>query len=96
MSKDNGPREIATKVAIGQVWEHYKGGHYIVVGFSLDEETLSWRVQYENYPKYHAGLSITLPRSSLPPWSRCLSKWFGMADMDGKLVPRFTHLYDVH
>ena len=77
---------IVKEVSAGHVWQHYKGGQYIVTGLSLNEEDLTWNVLYEPYG---------LPDTEVP-WSRPLGNWLSMVDMDGKLVPRFTLLFKVH
>jgi hypothetical protein len=70
-----------TLVETNQVWEHWKGDHYTIVGTGFQESTGEAIVVYTKYP-------LLIGKSPLVNlWVRTLSDFLGMAEKG----PRFTH-----
>jgi hypothetical protein len=61
-------------------YRHYKGGEYEVMGVARHSETLEPLVIYR--PLYNAsGL-----------WARPHAMFFGMVEVDGRVLPRFAKI----
>ena len=70
------------KLEIGE-YEHYKGGHYEVLGLACHSETQAWFVVYK--PLYeHAGQPDT--------WIRPYEMFIETVTVGGKVTPRFKRL----
>lgn len=65
---------------VGEVWTHFKGGVYVVKGYSMDAEgdNLVLRILYE-LKEGHVG----------PPYSRTIDNFCG--PVDTRAAARFTH-----
>ncbi len=61
---------------LGTVWQHYKGGRYLVVAQAVIEANLTPAVVYKDM---HAGSC----------WVRPLAEWDETVTHNGKRVPRF-------
>lgn len=62
------------------IWQHYKGGRYVVVGLSISEKNEEHNVLY--FP-------IPMVLGMLYPWSKPLSKWHKEKEWEGQKVKRF-------
>lgn len=60
-------------VETNQVWEHWKGGYYTIVGTGFQEATGEAVVVYTKYPARLDGTMVDL-------WVRTLSDFLGMAE----------------
>lgn len=70
------------KPELGSRWRHYRGGHYIVLGFTRDEAREgALRIVYisdREFIAYTAGDAI--------PWDRPLDEWNGTTLPEGALL----------
>ena len=66
----------------GEVYRHYKGDNYKVVGMALRSTDDSWDVVYE--PLYNGAV--------FKLFSRPLSEWQEMVEWQGQKVQRFSKL----
>jgi len=66
----------------GEVYKHYKGDSYRVVGMALHSPDDSWNVVYE--PLYDGAVSKL--------FSRPLIEWFEMVEWEGRKVQRFSRI----
>lgn len=64
---------------VGEVYRHFKGGEYIVVGLARCTETKRIRVMYRNTHE---------PTWKLP-WDRSLTNWLEPVKVNGVQVSRF-------
>jgi len=67
----------------GELWRHYKGSLYVVVGACIDEATEGICVLYQNQKD---PLSL--------PWSRDLGEWDMIVQWEGKEVRRFELVHN--
>ena len=68
-------------ILIGSIWQHYKGGFYVVEGFAMRESSHTIDVLYK---------SNTNP---LPyPWSRPITEWHEIIASGDKPMKRFVML----
>ncbi len=66
--------------AIGDIYEHYKGGLYVVLCRSVDEETLQPLVTYRSNLKGYT-------------WTRTLKNFTATVQLaNGNIVNRFRHI----
>lgn len=68
-------------VAVGQIFQHYKGTYYIVVNLQSDAEDGSTRVGYQEFGK-----------ADLPVWSHLQEAFLSTTIVDDKEVSRFRLL----
>lgn len=70
------------KIKSGQIWKHYKGGTYEIVGVGFNTETLEEVVVYKSlYDKED------FPKGTI--WVRPKKMWFEEVEWKGKEVKRF-------
>ena len=69
----------------GQIYQHFKGNYYVVMGHATDADTQEVMVLYrEAEPK-------NKPKNFI--WARSLNSWFKPVDIgSGKMIPRFKHI----
>jgi hypothetical protein len=70
----------------GQIWRHYKGGVYEIVGVAIHSETLEEMVIYKSLydgDKYKKGTI----------WVRPKLMWFEKVEWKRKKVKRFTQIF---
>lgn len=60
------------------MWEHYKGGKYIVTGAAMLEHDESCLVLY-----------ASLDSTTHLPWARPLTEWFQTVEIENASIPRF-------
>jgi hypothetical protein len=70
------------QIKAGDVWQHYKGNYYRIVGLSCHSEDLSWSVVYETL--YDNPVSKV--------WHRPLEIFLSTVEIEGKTIPRFSHI----
>ena len=75
-------RNINKNIQPGDLYEHYKGKQYKIIGVSCHSEDLSWYVVYEAL--YQNEVSTV--------WHRPLDMFLGMLEVDGKMVQRFKRV----
>lgn len=61
-------------IYIGDIWQHYKGGRYIIIGFGVHIETEEKMVIY----------SPLTDRDKV--WIRPLSMWFDVIDKEKNII----------
>lgn len=66
------------------VYQHFKGGKYLVLGIAKHSETLEDMVVYINLYEN--------TRSNQNMWVRPLSMFEDQKELDGKMVNRFTYV----
>lgn len=66
----------------GQIWRHYKGGTYEIVGMAVHSETLEKMVIYKMLYD-----SADFKKGTM--WVRPLEIWFKEQEWQGKMVKRF-------
>jgi hypothetical protein len=71
------------KIAAG-VWQHYKGGFYLVIGIAAHTETDERMVVYVSL----TGAHLPGPRMRVRP----LSMWADVVELAGLHVPRFEYV----
>lgn len=79
---------------VGEVYQHYKGTLYLVVGIELDEASLKWRILYTPYTDGMCPASFW--SSGIIPWGRSFDGWTSLAQKGDQLVYRFTYYNTVH
>ena len=67
-------------IKAGDIWQHYKGNHYRIIGLSCHSEDLSWSVVYETL--YDNPVSKV--------WHRPLEIFLSTVEIDGKTMARFS------
>lgn len=78
----NQQKDLRDVIKPGDVYEHYKGKRYKIIGVSCCSENLAWYVVYET-------LYIN-PVSQI--WHRPLEIFLGKIVVDGKKVQRFKRV----
>ena len=68
------------QIKFGDIWRHYKGNEYRILGISCHSEDLSWYVVYETL--------YDNPVSNV--WHRPMDMFLSMVEVDGKTIPRFS------
>lgn len=80
MTKGFKPPEQENTLRVGEIYKHYKGDSYEVIGIALHSNDDIWMVVYK--PLYEN------PDSDL--FTRPLSDWRNVVEWEGKEVERFT------
>lgn len=70
---------VGATVKVGDIYEHYKGKRYKILGVSCHSEDLSWYVVYETL--YENNVSTL--------WHRPLDMFLGTLVVEGQEVQRF-------
>jgi len=73
---------MKTKIKIGAIYEHFKGGRYKVIGIAKHTGTLEDMVVYE--AQYENKISKL--------WARPIDDFLGSKEINGKEVKRFIEL----
>ena len=77
---------LIDQIKPGDMWRHYKNKDYRILSVSCHSEDLSWYVVYEAL--------YDNPVSKI--WHRPLEMFLGTVDIDGVIIPRFTHIQQSH
>lgn len=62
------------EIKVGEIWQHYKGGRYIIIGLGVHTETQEDMVIY----------SPIDDRSKV--WIRPISMWFNVIDAENNII----------
>src|SRR5437868_15477168 len=73
---------LKNSIKPGDIYEHYKGKRYRIIGISCHSEDLTWYVVYEAL--YDNPVSKV--------WHRPLEMFLGTLEVDGKEVQRFVRV----
>lgn len=66
----------------GQIYKHFKGNYYVVIGHATDSDTNEMIVLYREAEPKHK------PKGFI--WARTVSSWFKPVDVgSGRTIPRF-------
>ena len=74
--------QLANHIKPNGIWQHYKGKQYRIIAVSCHTEDLTWSVVYEAL--YDNDVSKI--------WHRPLEMFLETLEIDGIIVPRFTHI----
>jgi hypothetical protein len=75
-------KNMTNKIQAGDLYEHYKGNQYKIIGVSCHSEDLSLHVVYEAL--YDNVVSRV--------WHRPLEMFLGTLEVDGQIVQRFKRV----
>ena len=62
------------EIKVGEIWQHYKGGRYIIIGLGTHTETKETMVIYSPID------------DSNKVWIRPISMWFNIIDKENNII----------